>query len=445
MNALPLSKTRLVDYLASGCKPPSEWRIGTEYEQFLIRADTLKRFPYEGEAGIQAILQALQSDGWEPVQEQNQTIALRKPSQRQAITLEPGGQIELSGAPLATLHETKAEMDAYQSRLKEIVGALDGILLPLGTDPLWRREDVPWMPKGRYRLMREYMPTKGSLGLDMMTRTCTVQVNLDFASEADMVAKMRIGMALQPLATALFACSPFLEGKPTGYQSYRAHIWQNTDPDRSGILPFVFEEDMGFERYVDYLLGVPMYFVYREGVYQDARGQSFLDFLEGRLPALPGEYPTLKDWADQTTIAFPEVRLKKFLEMRGADSGPPAMQIALPAFWVGLLYDATAQENALSLIRDWSVDQVLALYAETPRLGLRASLGNRTLQDVAKEILSISSQGLKRRANIWKGYDESTYLEPLTEIAHTGRTVSTQLIEMFESTGSVEDVVRAFN
>lgn len=445
MKPLLLSKAQLADYLAAGCKPPSEWRIGTEHEQFLVKADTLKRFPYEGKGGVQAVLEALQDDGWEPVQEGNQTIGLKNSNQRQAITLEPGGQFELSGAPLATLHETKAELHAHHARVGEVVTDLGGTLLPLGADPLWRREDIPWMPKGRYRLMRDYMPTKGDLGLDMMTRTCTVQVNLDFESEADMVAKMRIGMALQPLATALFACSPFLEGQITGYQSYRAHIWQDTDPDRCGILSFVFEENMGFERYVDYLLRVPMYFVYRNGVYKDARGQSFQDFLKGRLPALPGEYPTLKDWADQTTIAFPEARLKQFLEMRGADSGRPDMQLALPAFWVGLLYDATAQDDALSLIRDWSLDQILGLHARVPREGLSASMGNRILQDVAKDVLDISSKGLQRRAKILDGHDESIYLAPLMEIAHTGRTVATQMIEMFKETGSVEAVARRYS
>jgi glutamate--cysteine ligase len=444
MTPFVLSKADLIDYLASGCKPPSRWRIGTEHEQFLLKPDTLKRFPYEGEGGIRAVLEALQAYGWEPVFEQGQTIALKMPVQQAAITLEPGGQFELSGAPLATLHDTKAELDTHRGQVEEVLTTIGGVLLPLGTDPLWRREDISWMPKGRYRLMRDTMPTKGTLGIDMMTRTCTVQVNLDFESEADTVAKMRIGMALQPLATALFACSPFLEGQLNGYQSYRGHIWQNTDPDRCGILPFVFDSSMGFERYVDYLLTIPMYFVYRQGAYLDARGQSFRNFMAGQLPALPGEHPTLKDWIDQTTIAFPEVRLKQFIEMRGADSGPPAMQLALPAFWVGLLYDAIAQDEALQLIRSWPVDEILALHTQVPRHGLETSIQNRSLQKIAQDVLAISAKGLQRRAKMRGGHDESIYLAPLVDIAQTGRTVATQMIEMFKKTGSVETVVRRY-
>jgi glutamate--cysteine ligase len=444
MTSAVTHKKQLIDYLASGCKERSRWRIGTEHEQLLLKSDTLKRFPYEGDVGIRAVLEALQAYEWEPVFEKNQPIALKMPHRQASITLEPGGQFELSGAPLATLHDTKAELDAHTIQIEKILTPMGGILLPLGTDPLSLQQDIPWMPKGRYRLMRDYMPTKGVSGIDMMTRTCTVQVNLDFESEADMVAKMRIGMALQPLATALFACSPFLNGNLNGYQSYRAYIWQNTDPDRCGILPFVFEETMGFERYVDYLLDVPMYFVYRpnhKDAYIDARGQSFRDFMAGRLPALPNEYPTLKDWIDQTTIVFPEVRLKQFLEMRGADSGPPDMQVALPAFWVGLLYDPIAQDEALQLVRTWSIDQILALHTQVPRQGLAASIGNRTLQEVAQDVLAISAGGLQRRAKMAMGHDESLYLAPLFDIAHTGRTLATDMIELFEKIGSVEAVV----
>jgi glutamate--cysteine ligase len=292
--------------------------------------------------------------------------------------------------------------------------------------------------------MRRYMPTKGKLGVDMMTRTCTVQVNLDFESEPDMVAKMRIGMALQPLVTALFACSPFLEGKFTGYQSYRAHIWQDTDPDRCGILPFVFDPGMGFERYVDYLLDVPMYFVYRNGSYIDAAGQSFKDFMKGCLPAFPGEFPTLADWFDQTTIAFPEVRLKRFLEMRGADSGPPEMLLALPAFWVGLLYDSIAQDEALQAIRTWSVDNIRTMHRDVPKKGLGTRIGNRTLQEIAQEVVAISMGGLHRRARMHNGHDESIYLAPLVEIAQTGRTHAQRMIEMVEATGSVEAMLKNY-
>jgi glutamate--cysteine ligase len=437
-------KKQLIEYLENGCKSPSQWRIGTEHEKFLLLSDTLKRFPYEGKSSIHMVLEGLQAYGWEPVLEQDRIIALKMPDKRISVTLEPGGQLELSGAPLATLHDTKEELDLHLAQVANIVTPMGGLMVPLGTDPFWKRDDIPWMPKGRYQLMRKYMPLKGNLGVDMMIRTCTVQVNLDFGSEADMVAKMRIGMALQPLVSALFASSPFLEDKPTGYQSYRAHIWQDTDPDRCGILPFVFEESMGFERYVDYLLDIPMYFVYRDGHYINALGQSFHDFMAGHLPALPGEFPTINDWMDQTTIAFPEVRLKQFLEMRGADCGPKEMLMALPAFWVGLLYDSVAQDEALQLIRPWSADQILSAYREAPQHGLKASLDNQTLLTVAKEVLAISARGLQRRAKQQDNQDESHYLSPLFEIAETGRTISTKMLDLFEETGSVEAVVRQY-
>jgi len=437
-------KDQLINYFTSGCKPLSEWRIGTEHEQFLLQSGSLKRFPYEDKAGIHALLESLQTYGWEPVLEQGHVIALEIPYQGVAITLEPGGQLELSGAPLPTLHDTKAELEAHMKQVGKLIKDMDGVMLPMGTDPLSLREEIPWMPKDRYRLMRQYMPTKGKLGLDMMTRTCTVQVNLDFANEVDMVAKMRIGMALQPLATALFASSPFLERKPTGYQSYRAHIWQNTDPDRCGILPFIFEDSMGFERYVDYLLDVPMYFVYRRGKYIDALGQSFRDFMAGHLPALPGEFPTLKDWMDQTTITFPEVRLKQFIEMRGADSGPLEMLIALPAFWVGLLYDTAAQDETLQLIREWSVDQIRDMHVKVPRQGLTTVINNQSLQRISQEVLAISVRGLQRRAQRIGTQDESLYLTPLLEIAQTGRTIATKVVEVFNKMDSIEAVVQHY-
>jgi glutamate--cysteine ligase len=437
-------KSQLIEYLRKGCKPPTEWRIGTEHEKFLLQKDTFKRFPYGGEVSISRIFKELKEHGWQPVLEKDQIIALKMPHQRVAITLEPGGQFELSGAPVATLHDTKLELETHLTLIRNILNSLGGVILPVGTDPLWSREEIPWVPKERYQLMGNYMPTKGNLGLDMMLRTCTVQVNLDFESEADMVAKMRVGMALQPLATALFACSPFLEGKLTGYQSYRAHIWQDTDPDRCGILPFVFQEGMGFERYVDYLLDVPMYFVYRNGSYINALGQSFRHFMDGRLTALPGKYPTMKDWSDQTTIAFPEVRLKRFLEMRGADCGPQEMMVALPAFWVGLLYDSIALDEALQLTRNWTVEEIINLHAQTPRQGLVATIENRTLQTIAQETLAICARGLQRRAKMLGSHDESVYLAPLFQIADSGRTLASKMIELYNETGSVESVVRRY-
>ena len=263
----------------------------------------------------------------------------------------------------------------------------------------------------------------------MMLRSCTVQVNLDFESEADMVEKFRASLALQPVATALFANSPFVDGVPSGYQSYRSHLWEDTDPDRCGILPFVFEDGMGFERYVEYALDVPMYFVYRDGEYVDVSGQSFRDFLDGKLPGRPGETPTMSDWSDHLTTIFPEVRLKKFLEMRGADGGPWRSLCALPALWVGLLYDADCQSAAWDLAKDWTLEEHNYLRAEVPRHGLRTKFRDGTVQDVALRVLEIAEAGLKRRAILDKsGDDESGFLNTLREIAERGYPASEKLL-----------------
>ena len=339
------NRRQLIEYFAAGNKPRAAWRMGTEHEKFGFHTATLKPLAYDGPAGIRAMLEGMTRFGWEPVVEGNNPIALQRG--KASVTLEPGGQFELSGAPLETLHETAEENAQHLDEVKEVAGEIGAGFIGLGFAPEWKREDMHWMPKGRYKIMREYMPKKGKLGLDMMLRTCTVQTNLDFESEADMVKKFRVSLALQPLATALFANSPFKEGKAAGYKSYRSHIWTDTDPDRCGMLPFVFEDGFGFERYADYMLDVPMYFVYRDGKYIDASGQSFRDFLKGKLPARPGELPTVNDWADHITTAFPEVRLKRFLEMRGADSGPLPALNALPALWVGLLYDQTRARRGL--------------------------------------------------------------------------------------------------
>ncbi|HMK66993.1 MAG TPA: glutamate--cysteine ligase, partial [Stellaceae bacterium] len=320
VGAVISDRRQLVEYIEAGSKPPERWRIGTEHEKFVFRLSDLRRVPYEGPGGIRALLEGLRRFGWEPVLENGNPIALSNGSY--SISLEPGGQFELSGAPLETLHQTCAEVNEHLDQVRTVCHELKLGMMGLGFDPKWGRADVPWMPKGRYAIMRRYMPTKGSLGLDMMLRTCTVQVNLDFASEADMVGKFRVGLALQPVAVALFANSPFVEGRPTGFVSFRSHVWTDTDPDRCGMLPFVFEKGFGFERYVDYMLDVPMYFVYRDGRYIDVAGQSFRDFLAGKLPGLPGERPRINDWSDHLTTAFPEVRMKRILEMRGADGGP---------------------------------------------------------------------------------------------------------------------------
>ena len=348
------------------------------------------------------------------------------------VSLEPGGQVELSGAPLPSIHQTCEEVHSHLAQMKVLGDALGIGMLGLGFDPKSRREDVPWMPKGRYKIMREYMPKKGKLGIDMMLRTCTIQVNLDFASEADMVKKFRVGLALQPIATALFANSPFTEGKPNGYLSFRANVWTDTDPDRCGSLPFVFDKGFGFEQYVDWMLDVPMYFVYRDNRYIDASGQSFRDFMAGKLPALPGVTPTMGDWVDHLTTAFPEVRLKRFLEMRGADGGPWKRICALPALWTGLIYDGTALDAAWDLVKDWTEEERAQLVADVPKQALKASFRGRPLLDVARQVLKISEAGLKARArDNGIGNDETAFLDTLMEIGESGITPAEEMLARF--------------
>ncbi len=427
----PITDQRqLTAWFSSGCKPACDWRIGTEHEKFAFRLADLRPLPYDGPDGIGALLTGLTRFGWAPVEENGRVIALTKGLA--SVSLEPGGQVELSGAPVGTIHETCAEVHEHLRQIKIIDDELGTGMAGLGFNPKWRREDIPWMPKGRYKIMGEYMPKRGSLGIDMMTRTCTVQVNLDFSSEADMVHKFRVSLALQPIATALFANSPFTEGKPNGFHSFRSQIWTDTDSDRCGDLPFVFEQGFGFERYVEYALDVPMYFVYRDGRYIDASGQSFRDFLKGRLPALPGETPLLTDWSDHLTTLFPEVRLKKFLEMRGADGGPWERLCALPALWVGLLYDQEALDSAWDLVKDWTAEERAALRRDVPRLALATPFRGRTVREIALEVLAISSAGLSRRARRSDcGGDESGFLQTLFAIATSGETPAASLLKRY--------------
>jgi glutamate--cysteine ligase len=438
-------REQLVRFIAEGEKPRDAWRIGTEHEKFGFRTDDLRPPTYEGERGIGALLAGLTRFGWERVEENGTLIALTRGMG--SVTLEPAGQLELSGAPVSTIHETCCEVEGHLTEVRTVADELGLGFLGMGFQPKWRRDEMPWMPKGRYKIMREYMPKRGKLGLDMMTRTCTVQTNLDFASEADMVRKFRVSLALQPVATALFADSPFTEGEPNGFLSFRSQVWSDTDPDRTGMLGFVFEDGFGYERYVDYLLDVPMYFVYRDGRYIDASGQSFRAFMEGKLPALPGEKPTLKDWADHMTTAFPEVRLKRYLEMRGADGGPWNRLCALPAFWVGLLYDDTALDAAWDLVRDFSLEERERLRSEVPRTALKTPFRGGTLRDLALRALEIAGHGLARRARRnRRGADEAMFIEPLVEFAQANQTPAERKLELFHTAwgGSVDPVFREY-
>ncbi len=438
-------RDELVAYLASGGKPKAQWRIGTEHEKFGFRLDDLRPIPHDGDRGIAALLKGLQRFGWAPVKENDQLIALNKAGA--SITLEPAGQLELSGAQVETIHGTCSEVAQHLFEVKAVADELRLGFIGMGFQPKWRREDMPWMPKGRYAIMRAYMPKVGDLGLDMMTRTCTIQTNLDFADEADMVKKFRVSLALQPIATALFADSPFTEGKPNGFLSFRSQVWTDTDPDRTGMLDFVFEDGFSFERYVDYLLDVPMYFVAREGRYIDCAGLSFRDFLAGKLSALPGEIPTLRDWSDHLTTAFPEVRLKKYLEMRGADGGPWNRICALSAFWVGLLYDDAALDAAWDLVKDFSLSERNALRDDVPRYGLKLPCRSASVRELALEALKISQSGLRRRALPSCGCsDESGYIEPLIEIALANQTPAERKLELYHGQwqGNIDHVFREF-
>ena len=425
-------KKLLTDYLSQGVKVRDAWRIGTEHEKFAYRLSDFTPLAYDAEPGIRQILEGLKRFGWDSILEGSNIIALKK-SDGSSVTLEPGGQFELSGAPVKTIHNTCDEVHAHLAEVKEICQEIGAGMIGIGFIPQWRRNDIHWMPKGRYKIMREYMPKKGTLGHDMMLRTSTVQVNLDFDSESDMVQKMRIAVALQPVATALFANSPFTEGKPNGFLSYRSHIWTDTDPDRSGMLPFVFDDDFGFERWADYVLDVPMYFVYRGGGYLDVSGRSFRDFMDGKLEGFEGQYPSLQDWENHITTPFPEVRLKHFIEMRGADGGPWSRLCALPALWVGLLYDSVAQDAAWELIKDWTVDEMQALRDNVLRMALKTPFRGGTLQDIAKQTVTIAYDGLKRRAVPGgKSADETQFLETLREIADSGISPAERLLESFE-------------
>ena len=427
------SHAQLAEYLEAGCKPVEDWRIGTEHEKFGYLTDTHEPLPYDGKRSIRAVLEGLRDRyGWDPVEEGGKLIGLTKDGAN--VSLEPGGALELSGAPLETIHQTCDEVNEHLREVKSIADEIGVGFIGLGAAPEWMHDEMPLMPKGRYKLMDAYMDRVGTSGTTMMRRTCTVQVNLDFGSEADMVKKMRVALALQPVATALFANSPFFEGKPNGMKSYRSWVWRNLDEDRTGMLPFVFEDGFGFERYVDYALDVPMYFVYRDGKYIDALGMSFRDFMQGKLPALPGEVPTLSDWADHLTTIFPEARLKKFIEMRGADGGPWRRLCALPAFWVGLTYDSGALDAAWDLVKGWDAPTRQALRVAAADHALDAEVGGIRMHDLAARTLEIAEAGLKARACTGAGGmlpDETHFLNALKESVETGKVPADELLEHY--------------
>jgi glutamate--cysteine ligase len=439
----------LVAWIAAGEKPADRWRIGTEHEKFPFYRDGFLPVPYHGSNGIRAILEGMQGLlGWEPIVDAGNIIGLIDPSGHGAISLEPGGQFELSGAPLENLFQTCAEGNAHLMQLREIAEPLGIGFLGLGASPKWSLADTPRMPKSRYGIMSAYMPKVGHQGLDMMYRTCTIQVNLDFASEADMRRKMQVSMKLQALATALFANSPFAGGRPNGLLSWRADIWRDTDNKRSGLLPFVFSSQFGYRDYVEWALDVPMYFVMRGGRYHDATHVTFRQFMDGALRnTVPDGLPNMGDWVNHLGTLFPDVRLKRYLEMRGADGGPWRRICALPAFWVGLLYDSSALDAAESLVRDWTLEEVQTLRDEVPRLALNAEIRGRKLRDIGREVLAMSRSGLAARGRKNRaGYDETGFLAPLHEVVARGTTSAEEMLNAFHTrwAGSVEPVFLEF-
>ncbi len=441
------SRDALVGWIAAGEKPEADFRLGTENEKFPFYRADLAPVPYEGRAGqggIHALLEGMrQKTGWEPIEDAGAIIGLFDPAGGGAISLEPGGQFELSGAPLETVHQTASELDLHLEQVKAVAAPHDIGFLGLGMSPIWTLAQTPVMPKSRYKIMTRYMPTVGARGLDMMYRTCTVQVNLDFGTEADMVKKLRVCLALQPLGTALFANSPFTEGRPNGRLSERSEIWRDTDNNRAGMLPFAFEAGMGYERYVDYALQVPMYFVKRGETYHDVAGADFRALLDGRLPQLPGERATMSDWANHLSTIFPEVRLKRFLEMRGGDVGGRDHIVAFSAFFVGLIYDQTALDAAFDLVKGWSAAERQQLRDDVPARGLDAEIAGVSLREIAKQALAISRHGLARRdRRNGAGQTEAVHLDLLDARVALGRVAAQDWLDRFHGAwgGKVDPV-----
>lgn len=424
------SRDDLVRQLSKGCRPKADWRIGTEHEKFVYDLKTHKPVAYDGKPGIRQLLEGMQRFGWQPVREGENIIGLTQNGA--SLSLEPGGQFELSGAPLRTIHETCSEVNTHLEQTRAVANEIGVGVLGFGFAPSWSLAETPVMPKGRYKIMRDYMPKVGGYGLDMMFRTCTVQVNLDFESEADMVKKFRVGLALQPVTTALFANSPFREGRPSGFLSYRAQVWTDVDNARAGMLPWVFDDGMSFERYVDYALDVPMYFLYRDGKYIDMAGKSFRKFLAREIPEVKHITPMMSDWADHLTTIFPEVRLKSFLEMRGTDGGLWRRICGMPALWVGILYDDVALDAAWDLVKDWTAEERQAMRDGVGKQAFKTPFRNRTVHELAHRMLEISAAGLKRRAELDSaGMSEDGFLNPLRELVNRGYTRSEEMLKNY--------------
>ena len=439
------SRDDLVAHIAAGAKPRADWRIGTEHEKFVYGMKDHKPLAYTGKPGIRVLLEGMQRFGWQPIMEGENIIGLSQDSA--ALSLEPGGQFELSGAPLKNVHETCAEVNTHRHQVREVCAEIGAGCLGVGFAPTWTLAEMPVMPKGRYAIMRAYMPNVGGYGLEMMFRTCTVQGNFDFGSEADMVKKFRVALALQPVATALFANSPFREGKTNGFLSYRSQIWTDVDNDRAGMLPFVFEDGFGFERYVDYALDVPMYFVYRGGRYIDVAGKSFRDFLAGRIPELKGITPMMSDWADHLTTIFPEVRLKRYLEVRGADGGTWRRICGLPALWAGILYDDKALDAAWDMVKDWTAEERQTMRSAVPMLAFKTPFRDRSVLELAREMLFIATEGLKSRAADTGMPNEKGFLEPLQELVDRGQTRAEELLGLYrgEWRGDLSRLFESYN
>jgi glutamate--cysteine ligase len=430
----PLIERRadLIEVMSAGAKPRELWRIGTEHEKHVYRKHPLAPVPYQGSDGIHALLNGIGArTGWHPFFDGENPIGLRNLGAVGGISLEPGGQFELSGAPQLTIHDAALELDTHLDDCRAVGGPLNIHFLGLGVTPLWSVADIPKMPKSRYGIMTPYMDKVGTLGTSMMYRSCTVQANLDFSDEADMIKKMRVSLALQPIVTALFANSPFVDGKPSGYLSFRSHIWLNTDRDRTGMLPFVFKDGFGFDAYAEHALDVPMYFVIRDGKYIDTAGESFRAFMRGELPQLPGVLPTVKDWENHLSTLFPEVRLKQFLEMRGADMGDRDHVLALAAIWAGLLYDQDSLDAAWEMVDDWTDEERETLRNEVPRTALATKFRQGTVADLARMAVDLAGDGLRRRKQVVGGVDETVFLRPLEYTLETGKTQAERWLDKY--------------